>query len=128
MLVDGVVVEHHMDNFADRDLLLDRVTEPNELLMTMALHAAADHFAFEDIEGSKQCGRVMPFVIVRQGAGATLLHRQPGLGAIERLDLRLFVDREHDRVCRWVVVEADDLAQLLPPPQIRPRREYDGLP
>src|ERR1700731_598674 len=34
------------------------------------------------------------------------------LGAVERLDLRLVVDREHDRVLRRVDVEADDLAQL----------------
>src|SRR3979411_1424764 len=47
-----------------------------------------------------------------QGAGAALLHRHPRLSAVERLDLRLLVDREHDRVRRGVDVEADYRTQL----------------
>ena len=43
---------------------------------------------------------VVPFV-----AKTALFHRQAGLGAVERLDLRLFVDREHDGVGRRVDVE-----------------------
>ena len=34
--------------------------------------------------------------------------RQPPLGAVERLDLRFLVDREHHRVGRRMHVEADD--------------------
>src|SRR5439155_14954979 len=41
-----------------------------------------------------------PIQVVRQCTSATLLHRQPGLGAIERLYLRLLVDREHNGVGR----------------------------
>ena len=43
---------------------------------------------------------------------AALLHRQAGLGAVERLDLALFVDRQHHRVRRRIDIEADDVAQL----------------
>jgi hypothetical protein len=32
-----------MDDFADRDLRLDGIEEADELLMAVALHAAADH-------------------------------------------------------------------------------------
>ena len=38
----------------------------------------------------------MALVVVGHRAGSAFLHRQAGLGAVERLDLRLFVDREHD--------------------------------
>ena len=38
--------------------------------------------------------------------------RQAGLGAVERLDLALLVDRQHDGVGRRIDVEADDVAQL----------------
>jgi len=41
-----------------------------------------------------------PIQVVRQCTSATLLHRQPGLGAIERLYLRLLVDREHNGMGR----------------------------
>ena len=43
---------------------------------------------------------------------APCFHRQAGLGAVERLDLRLFVDREHDGVGRRVDVEPDHIAQF----------------
>src|SRR5438046_929577 len=76
------------------------------------LHAAADHLAFEHVESDKQSSRAVPLVVVRQGTSATLLYRQPGLGAIERLYLRLLVDREHDGVGRRVDVKADDFAQF----------------
>jgi len=46
-------------------------------------------------------------------AGPAALHRQARLGAVERLDLALFVHAQHDRFVRGVEVEADDIDQLL---------------
>jgi hypothetical protein len=43
---------------------------------------------------------------------ASFFHRQPGLGAVERLDLALFVDAEDDCVRRRIQIEADHVAQL----------------
>jgi hypothetical protein len=40
------------------------------------------------------------------------LHRQHRLGAIQRLDLRLFVDTEHDRVLGWVQIQPDKVGDL----------------
>jgi len=54
----------------------------------------------------------MPLVVMGHRAGAPFLDRQPGLGAVERLDLALLIDREHDRVRRRIDVEPDDCAQL----------------
>src|SRR5258706_7553724 len=68
----------------------------------MSLHALADDAAGGDIESSKQCRRPIAFVIVGHGPGPTFLHRQPGLGAVKRLDLALFVDREHDGFVRRI--------------------------
>jgi hypothetical protein len=82
MLVGGVVVEHHMAYFADWDLRLDDVEEPDKLLMSLALHAAADDLAFEHIERRELRRRAVPFVIMRQDSGAALLHRQAGLSAV----------------------------------------------
>jgi hypothetical protein len=38
---------------------------------------------------------------------------RPGLGAVERLDLALLVDRQHDRVGRRRDVQANHVVQLL---------------
>ena len=112
MLVGGVVVEDHMDALAGRDIGLDGVEEADELLVAVALHAAPDDLALEHVEGGEQGGRAMPLVVVGHGAKTALFHRQAGLGAVERLDLRLFVDREHDGVGRRVDVEPDHIAQF----------------
>jgi hypothetical protein len=40
----------------------------------------------------------VPIVIVGHGLAAAGLDRQPGLGAVEWLDLALFVDRQYHRV------------------------------
>jgi hypothetical protein len=50
---------------------------------------------------------------MRHCPAATGLQRQSRLGAVERLNLALFVDRQHDGVLRWIEIEADDVDQLL---------------
>ena len=70
----------------------------------MALHASADDLAFEYVERSEQ--RLLlrvAFVVVGHRAGTAFLHRQAGLSTVERLYLRLFVDREGDGMGgRWI--------------------------
>ena len=78
MLVGGVVVEDHVHDFSGRHLRLDGVEEADKLLVTMALHAAADDLAFKYIESGEQRRCAMSFVVVGHRAGAALLHRQPG--------------------------------------------------
>jgi len=50
----------------------------------------------------------MALVVVRHGAGSALFHRQPRLGAVERLDLTFLVDAEHHGFVRRVEVETDE--------------------
>ena len=40
-------------------------------------------------------------------------HRQQRLNAVERLDLRLFVDAQHQGAVGWVEVELNDVAHLV---------------
>src|SRR6266487_3401516 len=70
--------------------------------MPVVLHVAADDSAVKDVKGGEQGGRAVAFIVVRHRAGATRLHRQPWLGAVEGLDLALLVDRENDGVGRRV--------------------------
>ena len=112
MLVRGVVVEDHVDDLAGWDIRFDRVEEADELLMAVALHAAADDLALQNVERGEQGRRAVAFVVMGHRAGAAFLHRQARLGAVERLDLALLVDREHDCMRRRIDIEADDIANL----------------
>src|ERR1700690_288657 len=46
-------------------------------------------------------------------SGAARLYRQTGLGAVERLDLAFFIDREDYSMGGRIDIEADDVAQLV---------------
>ena len=46
----------------------------------------------------------MALVIMGHGSGTALLHGQTRLGAVERLDLGLLVDRQHDGTFRRVEI------------------------
>ena len=65
-------------------------------------------------------GGVGQFVIVGHRSGASRLHRLVRLGAVERLDLALLIDRQDDRVGGRIDVEADMSLALL-------RKLFDGL-
>ena len=54
----------------------------------------------------------MALVIMCHGAAAALLHGQTRLGAVECLDLALFINRQHDGVGWRVDIEHDDLVPL----------------
>src|SRR5512132_1546883 len=84
-----VVVEDDVHDLADRHGGLDAVQKPDELLMAVALHAAADDLALEDVERGEERRRAVSFVIVRHGRAPAVLQGQPRLGPIERLNLRL---------------------------------------
>ena len=64
------------------------------------------------IQRSEQRGRAVPDIIVGHRPGPTFLHRQTRLGAVERLNLRLLVDRQHETVGRRVDIQPDHIAQL----------------
>lgn len=78
--------------------------------MAVALHVLPDD---RSVERDEQRRRTVAFVVVGHSAGAALLHRQAGLDAAERLDLRLLVDRQHHRMGRRIDIQADDIRQLL---------------
>src|SRR5271168_3060969 len=95
-------------------LPVDGPQEAQKLVMAVALHALSDHRAGGDIERGKQGSGAMALVIMRHGAGSTLFSSAAPagcarLGAVERLDLALLVNAEHQGSVRRVEVEADDI-------------------
>ena len=67
-----------MDQLASRYGGLDPVEGADELLVPVALHAAADDLAFEDVEGGKQCGRAVPDMIVGMVPARPFFIGRPG--------------------------------------------------
>lgn len=112
MLVGRVVVENDMDGLALWDRGLDVIQKADELLVTVALHALADDFALQNIEGRKQRRRAVALVIMGHRSGASLLHGQARLSPVERLNLAFPVSREHNRMLGRIDVEPHDVAQL----------------
>ena len=96
VLVSGIIIDDDMYSLFLRHSGIDGIEEANELLMAMALHIAAHHGSVEHVHRRKQGRRPVPLVVMGHGSSAAFLERQAGLGSVERLDLALFVDAEHD--------------------------------
>ena len=95
MFVCAIIVHDQMEIEAVWRFGVDFLQEPNELLVPVARHAVADHFAVEHAQGRKQCRGAIAFVIVRHGSATALFQWKAWLGAVECLDLAFFVDTEH---------------------------------
>ena len=87
--------------------------------------AAGDHLASRDVERGEQIQGAMPHVIVGATLGLAEVHRQDRLRPLQRLDLRLLVDREDHRIRRRRHVQPHDVADLLD--ELRIRRELETL-
>jgi len=112
MFVRGIVVEHCVDDPASGDLALNGIEKADEFAVAVALHAAADDGAVEHAERGEQGGGAVPLIVVRHGLAAPGLDRQSGLGAVERLDLALFIDRQHHGMGRRIDIKPDNVGQL----------------
>ena len=112
MFVCGVIVDDDVNcQFGGRSGV-NNVEEANELLMAMAHHALVNDLAFEDVEGGEQGRGAVSLVVVGDCAGPAPLHRQARLGAVQRLDLALLINRQNDGVVGRIDIQADDVAQL----------------
>ena len=87
------------------------------------------------VQRSEQGRGSVPLAVVRRRGGPSRLHRQALLRSTERLDLRLLVDRQYDRLARRVHVQPGDFADFLlkvrigrdlglPPPRRTPSRAF----
>jgi len=112
-LVGGVVVHHQVHVEVAGHGCLDLVEELLELAGTVLGVAVADDRAGSDVESGEQRGRAVPCVVMRSALDLTGAHRQQRLGAIERLDLRFFVNAQHQCSLRGRRVEPDDVPHLL---------------
>jgi len=78
----------------------------------MARHARPDHLSVQHVERRKQGRGAVALIVVRDSAGAALLHGQAGLGPVERLDLALLVDAKDHCLVGRIEVEPDHVSHL----------------
>ena len=112
-LVRAVVVENEMDVELARDGRIDGLQEMEKLGRPMPAMDFTDDAPRLDIERGKEVGRPMPHIVVRVAFDLPGPHRQERLRAIQRLDLRLLVDGQHQGAVRRIEIEPDDVAHLL---------------
>ena len=111
-LMGGIVVDDEMEIETGGGLLVDQFEKAQELAMSMARHASPDDLAVQHVQRREQGGGAVALVVVGHGAGAPLLHGQSGLGAVEGLDLALFVDAEDQRLVGRIEIEPDHVLHL----------------
>lgn len=125
VLVAAVVVEHHVDRLARWDCRLDGVEETDDLTVAMALHAAAEHRAFQDVEGGKQGRGAVAGVVVRLSGGMPGPERLVGTGSLQGLDLGLLIlSVSKDR--RWTARRRGRAVAYRDRPHPRPSRRRPG--
>ena len=105
VFVGGIVVDDQMDIKASRYGLIDAFEKLKKFLMTVACLALRQDGAGGDVESGKQGGGAMANVVVGHSFDVSKSHGQHGLGPVEGLNLRLLIDRQHDRVVRRVQIE-----------------------
>ena len=92
VLVGRIIVGDQMDFEMRRDIAVDLVQEPDELLMAMAPGALPQDPAGLDVERGEQGRRAVPGIIMRARRRMAGDQRQRLLGALQRLDLALLIN------------------------------------
>ncbi len=104
--------------------------------MTMPRLTSPQHLSGEHIQGGKECGGSVPFIVMSHRPAPSLFQEKPGLGSIQGLNLALLVGTEHQGLVGRIEVKSDHVRQFLDklwvPAEFedaRPmRRETMGLP
>ena len=97
-LVGGIVVEHQGDVEPGRHSGFDRGQELAELDGAVTLATAADNPAGGDVESGELGRRAVALVIMAAPLDLSRPHRKQRLSAVEHLDLRFFIDAQHQRM------------------------------
>src|SRR5207245_5468707 len=105
-LVGGVIVPDEMDLETLGDIGLDLIEELAKLGRPMTAIALSNHMSGGDVEGGKERSCAVPLVVMAAPGNLAGPHRQHGLATIQRLDLALLVNTEHDRTLGRSHIEA----------------------
>src|SRR5216683_4429479 len=113
MLVSRVIVDDQMDLEISRNTVVEMVEKSEKLLVPMARFALSDDRTVEHVERRKQGGGAVPIIVVGYPFDIAEAHRQHRLGARQRLDLRLFIHAQHERLVGRIEIEPHYVTHLL---------------
>ena len=113
MFVRGIVVADQVKRLGSWRFAINLAQEGEPLAMPMTLLAARDDRTIESADRRKQRGGAVALVVMGHGRSTARLHRQAGLGSVERLHLALLVATQHQRVLRRRHIETDRDRQYL---------------
>src|SRR5215467_16401352 len=80
--------------------------------MPMPGLAGSDYRPLQNVERCEQCGRSMPFIIVRLPCWQAGPQGKNRLRSIQRLNLTFLIQAEDDRLIGWVHIEPNNVAHL----------------
>lgn len=112
MLVRRVVIHDQMQLEVFGSFLVDFLEERQPLLMAVLALDATDQFALEIIQRREQRDRAVASVIMGFCLDMTAPQRQPGLGALQGLNLTFFVAAEHQRLVWRGQIQPDDIPEF----------------
>jgi hypothetical protein len=124
-LMGAVVVHDDVHLSRGRELRINAFEKFQELLVPMPPVTMADDLARRHVQRGKQRRRAVPNVIVRLTSRDPRAHRQERSGAIQRLDLTLFIETEHQRMVGRIQIQPDDVAHFLD--KLRVGRQLERL-
>src|SRR4030042_477709 len=102
MIVSAIVIKNEMEIQLPRSFTIDLAQKLQKLLIAMKRITGTDNGTFENIQRCKEAGGPVTFIIMRHRPTSSFFHRQPGLGSVQRLYLRLFIDTQHQRFIRRI--------------------------
>src|ERR1700746_2811208 len=108
-LVGAVVVHDDMDVEIRREVGFHVIEELAELHRAMPAMGLADNVGGLDLQSSKQRGGAVPPVVMGAALDLPGTHGQQRLGAVERLNLRFFVEAQHQGVLGRFDVQPHDV-------------------
>ena len=113
VLVGRIVVDDEVQFLLLGRLAIDRLEEPQPLLMPMELIGHRPYRAGEYVQCGEQCRHAIALAIVRHRRTPSALERQSRLRAVQCLDLRLLIAAQHQRVLGRIEVQTDDVLELV---------------
>ena len=125
MIYGPVIVQNEMNIQGPRNRLIDSIEEPTELYRPMTTMKLADDSATLDFERGKQRGGSMANIVMTASFALARPHRKHRLRAVQGLNLRLFVDAQHQGFGRRVEIQPRNVANLLNEQRIL--RKFEGF-
>lgn len=108
----GVVIHDEVQGEPCGDVGIDLPQEAEVLLVAMTTLAVTDHRAGGQIQRRKQGGGAMTNIVMGHALDIAEAHRQQRLGALQGLDLALFVHAQDHGFVRRVQVQTDNIPHL----------------